>query len=94
MTNFSNKNFYLSKDYPKLSYYKGAQAMNVHWGQLKLLGTEILFLISVYDENIHNNPVVVYSGAAAGHHIEIMKKLFSKIKWILYDPCKFFYKKR
>ena len=63
MPRFTEDDFYLSEDFPRLPYHIGAQTDNAHWGQLKLLSSEILFLINNYDPEKHKNAVVVYAGA-------------------------------
>lgn len=58
----------------------------VHWGQLKLLLSEIAFLTYFWDKTKNPNPVVVYAGAAPGHHIPTLINLFPDVRaWYLYD---------
>ena len=57
-----------------------------HWGQRKLLLSEIEFLL------LHSRPgdTVVYAGAAPGSHINFMAAaLFPCVKFILVDPARF-----
>ena len=57
-----------------------------HWGQRKLLLSEIEFL-TLYG---HLAGLVVYAGAAPGTHIDFLsRKLFPSHKWILVDPAPF-----
>jgi hypothetical protein len=59
-----------------------------HWGQRKLLFTEIDFLtmsMKNREEEIH----IVYAGAAHGTHLPYLYKLFPNIIFHLYDPSKF-----
>jgi hypothetical protein len=65
---------------------KGEIKKNVHWGQLKLLITEIQFLTLYWNPKDIPNPTVIYVGAAPGHHIIILLDLFRNINFILYDP--------
>ncbi len=58
---------------------------SIHWGQLKLLMSEIRFL-TLYLEREHLNPQVVYAGASPGQHIPILLSLFPQVKFHLYDP--------
>jgi hypothetical protein len=60
---------------------------NCHWGQRKLLFSEIEFLSSVGLPL--ENCVVVYVGAAGGHHIPLLTHLFPKLRFLLYDPAPF-----
>lgn len=63
----------------------------MHWGQLKLLLTEIEFLSTVRAERGSlTNCVVVYAGAAPGHHLPILVEMFPEIdSFELYDPAAF-----
>lgn len=56
-----------------------------HFGQMKLLMTEIHFLSKYYK----NGMLVLYVGAASGYHIKKIMELFPKIEFDLYDPLKF-----
>ena len=55
---------------------------NYHWGQLKLLLSEIDFLINFSGKS----KVVVYAGAAPGNHIPFLARMFPDRIFILYDP--------
>jgi len=77
----------LTFDFPQKKYKppKFGEIKNIHWGQVKLLLSEIEFL-----SDITNRPLlVVYAGAAGGQHIPILSSLFPDILFILYDPSKF-----
>jgi hypothetical protein len=56
-----------------------------HWGQLKLLLSEIEFL-SLYSDP---DDVIVYIGGAPGVHISLLASLFTDLKFILFDPAEF-----
>lgn len=60
---------------------------NCHWGQRKLLFSEIEFLSSI--DIPLDKCVVVYVGAAGGHHIPLLTHMFPKLKFLLYDPAPF-----
>ena len=61
-----------------------------HWGQKKLLLSEIQFLTRVYQKvSDFKNYVVLYIGAAEGSHFPILYNMFPDLTWILYDPSKF-----
>ena len=71
----------------------------LHWGQLKLMLSEIEFLNEVlkeYYSDIKNNKdkkiYFIYAGAAPGHHIEYLSKMFPMIYFELYDPNNFIVK--
>ena len=63
---------------------------NLHWGQRKLLLSEIEFLTNYWNEYDQNlKKYVLYVGAAPGEHIKHLIKLFPTIHFILYDPAPF-----
>jgi hypothetical protein len=63
----------------------------VHWGQRKLLLSEIEFLTICTKE--HGTDIdsctVVYAGAAPGTHINYLSNLFPKVRFVLVDPAPF-----
>ncbi|CCW62464.1 unnamed protein product [Phytomonas sp. EM1] len=70
----------------------------LHFGQRKLLLSEIEFLTAIFDkrkcdiiESDHKQrPVlVVYAGAANGSHLPILFRLFAEARFILIDPAPF-----
>jgi Poly A polymerase regulatory subunit len=61
-----------------------------HWGQMKLLMSEIEFLTPFKDKPIRRDNfsfAVIYAGASPGTHIPILVELFPRFKYILVDPC-------
>ena len=63
---------------------------NLHWGQLKLMLTEIEYLTIVMKQYKDKRPIYfVYAGAAPGHHIKFLSDMFDKVHFELYDPNKF-----
>lgn len=58
-----------------------------HWGQRKLLLTEIYFIMKY--NSIDN---IIYIGAAAGYHIMILSKIFKNKIFYLYDSGNFYSK--
>ena len=64
--------------YRRFSYQRGL----MHWGQLKLLLSEIEFLLRFQNQEYH----VVYAGAAPGNHIKILLDLFPRLHFTLIDP--------
>lgn len=58
---------------------------NVHFGQLKLLISEILFLTAHWNPKTHPEPTLLYIGAAPGYHLGALDSLFPELKYILYD---------
>lgn len=61
---------------------------NTYIGQLKLLATEIAFLVLAVPVS-EKKRVVVYAGAAGGHHIPALASMFPEIQFYLYDPAPF-----
>ena len=57
----------------------------VHWGQRKLLVSEIEFLTKFAEEGI----TCIYAGAAPGTHIPFLSDLFPEIHFVLFDPSTF-----
>jgi hypothetical protein len=57
----------------------------IHWGQLKLMLSEIQFLSEF--GNLSNT--VVYAGAAPGTHIKFLTHMFPNHNFILWDPRPF-----
>lgn len=57
-----------------------------HLGQLKLFMSELMFLSRMIEEG---NETVVYAGAAPGHHIGLLAKLFPDANFELWDPRAF-----
>ena len=60
---------------------------SIHWGQRKLHLSEIDFFTSNTDKN--ELYTVVYAGAANGHHIPLLSKMFPNLEFHLYDPAPF-----
>lgn len=78
----------ITSNYPRLPYKvrEEKDKVNViHFGQLKLLLSEIRFLTE-YNEM---GKVIVYAGAAPGHHIGYLADMFPEHRFELYDPCEF-----
>jgi hypothetical protein len=65
---------------------------NCHWGQRKLLWTEIEFLTKVSKKIPLSECWILYIGSANGIHINILFDLFPDAKFILYDPNRFLVK--
>jgi hypothetical protein len=78
------------KDPRKKYIRKDIDLLINHWGQRKLLLSEIQFLTKYYDLFDNNKKkYVLYVGAAHGIHIPVLSKLFPELNFILYDPSKF-----
>jgi cap2 methyltransferase len=59
----------------------------VHWGQRKLLMSEIEFLLLTLTNK--KKCVVIYAGAAPGTHVRILADMFPYHTFILVDPAPF-----
>jgi hypothetical protein len=61
-----------------------------HWGQLKLLLSEVEFLVHCRDElRALDDAVVVYAGAAPGEHIDLLIDMFPTVsRWLLFDSTR------
>lgn len=76
----------INKKSKKLKYSSNIDNYNCHIGQRKLLFSEIEFIsyVSKYI-NIHES-LIIYIGASPGMHINILKKIFPDVNFLLYDP--------
>ncbi len=85
----------LSADIPRLPYKRRRNELklSLHWGQLKLMLTEIEFLTIAHAlrASLEDTREIyfVYAGSAPGHHIGYLHKLFPDVHFVLYDPNKF-----
>jgi SAM-dependent methyltransferase len=62
----------------------------IHWGQRKLLLTEIEFLTIFLKKYTDTKPVyMIYAGAAPGTHVLYLSSLFPTVHFELYDPRDF-----
>jgi hypothetical protein len=58
-----------------------------HWGQRKLLLSEIEFLTDWAP--LDRDSIVVYAGAAPGTHIAFLAEMFPRLSFVLVDPSEF-----
>jgi hypothetical protein len=93
--NINNKNTLyrkLPQNLKREKYYgRWKEFKNItHWGQRKLLLSEIEFL-TIYSngETTDKKKYVIYVGAAPGTHIIYLSKLFPDVYFELYDPRDF-----
>eukprot|EP01041_Mallomonas_annulata_P005607 gene5607-11321_t len=72
---------------PQMPYRRRANETKsvVHWGQRKLLLSEIEFL----SKFAHDGITCVYAGAAPGTHITFLADLFPEVHFVLIDPSDF-----
>eukprot|EP01129_Flabellula_baltica_P007253 TRINITY_DN279_c0_g1_i1.p1 TRINITY_DN279_c0_g1~~TRINITY_DN279_c0_g1_i1.p1 ORF type:complete len:373 (+),score=55.73 TRINITY_DN279_c0_g1_i1:95-1213(+) len=77
----------LKDDDPRTKYRRRNKETKtvIHWGQRKLLLSEIEFL-SKYGTESKN---VVYAGASPGTHIKVLSQMFPDHIFYLYDPAPF-----
>jgi hypothetical protein len=66
----------------KANYTRSTPPPCTHWGQLKLLLSEIEFLTPFYGQSFR----VVYAGAAPGVHIPLLASMFATMRFVLVDP--------
>ncbi len=73
----------------KLKYAgrKQLPATTLHWGQLKLMMTEVDFFNRYLDPK--KKYTVIYAGAAKGTHTLLLTEMYTNIKFILVDPSPF-----
>jgi hypothetical protein len=90
--NINNKNTLYRKLPPNLKrekyYSRWGEIKNIiHWGQRKLLLTEIEFLTTYGNaDQTCKKKYVIYVGGAPGTHIIYLSKLFPDVCFELYDP--------
>jgi cap2 methyltransferase len=77
----------LQEDDERLPYKrrKGEVKTVIHWGQRKLLMSEIEFL-TLYGKT---SQMVVYAGAAPGTHIALLSNMFPELHFFCVDPAPF-----
>lgn len=78
-----------SDEMKKYERRKSEQKLDMKWGQLKLLTSEMEALLWFWDSAAVPNLKVVYAGAASGNHFSLLSMLFPSIEWYLYDPQPF-----
>jgi hypothetical protein len=79
-------------DVPRLRYRphvysEGRPRSTHHYGQRKLLNSEVVFLL----DNARDGDTVVYAGSAPGIHLPFLMALFAhlNLRYVLIDPRKF-----
>lgn len=74
---------------PRLHYTgrKRIPFTGIHWGQRKLLASEVLFFLDVLQAKQPYH--VVYAGAACGTHILLLLNMFPQLTFTLVDPAPF-----
>ena len=79
----------LEPNAPKTPYRRRTdeEKTAIHWGQRKLLMSEIEFLLLTLPKK--KKCVVVYAGAAPGTHVRILADMFPSHLFILVDPAPF-----
>eukprot|EP01080_Neovahlkampfia_damariscottae_P010658 gene10658-3282_t len=84
---FNKKSRILQDNAPGEEYRrrKGEVKTVNHWGQRKLLFSEIEFLTL----HAENDITCIYAGAAPGTHIKYLSSLFPEVKFVLVDPSQF-----
>lgn len=82
----------LPDDMKREKYHRRTKEIKnvLHWGQRKLLLSEIEFLtIYLKEYNESKSVYVIYAGSAPGTHIIYLSKLFPDFHFELYDPREF-----
>jgi len=73
----------LPEDFPKKKW-KNERSSNIHFGQLKLLLSEIEFLTKIAP--ITTPVLVLYPGGGPGDHVPLLSQMFPNIYFVLVDP--------
>lgn len=89
LQDFRELNLVMKKEDPKRNYNEDEASYlnNIHWGQRKLILSEIQFFNLYLSDS--SSKTVVYAGAAPGFHIPFLSKLYPEIEFHCYDPRKF-----
>lgn len=97
----SPKSRVLNKTCPRLTYQTadkstcdGIIQKGLHFGQRKLLLSEVEFFTGILSQDSHppqgSQPLlVVYAGAANGQHLPFLFQLFPQVRFVLIDPAPF-----
>ena len=80
----------LTPDFPSIKYDPDVLNNNVHWGQKKLLMSEIECLTMILNSHSQLPVTVVYVGGADGRKMMVLQRLFPMVYFILYDPAPFY----
>lgn len=81
-SNYNFINVYGKNKFPSKKYNKNVKVDNIHFGQLKLLLSEIDFLSQLPNEPI----LVLYPGGGPGDHIPLLSQMFENFYFMLVDP--------
>ena len=86
---FKSTDMVLSTKAPRLKYTgrKKIPFTGIHWGQRKLLASEVLFFLDVLQPKKRYH--IVYAGAACGTHILLLINMFKQLTFTLVDPAPF-----
>jgi hypothetical protein len=92
METFTDNSLFLDPEtHPELDYRRrtGEEKTSIHWGQMKLLMSEIAFFNYFWNPEKQKKVCVVYAGGAPGYHIPLLEALYPAFEFFLYDPSKF-----
>lgn len=80
----------LEEESPRIPYRsrRGEEKSVIHWGQRKLLMSEIEFLL-LAPPPLDKRCVVIYAGAAPGTHAKFLSDMFEEHRFVLVDPAGF-----
>jgi hypothetical protein len=81
----------IDADSPRIPYAtrRPEDRSPLHWGQAKLWASEVQLLTQYTRACAGEAYSVVYAGAAPGHHIPSLARLFPSCTFHLYDPVRF-----
>lgn len=86
----------LTDKIPRVKYRRRNREIknNLHWGQRKLLLSEIELITmfygtETYKKNSKKKLYIIYAGSAPGTHIKYLWRLFPEVYFVLYDPRDF-----
>lgn len=81
----------LTPEHPRIPYFMRPDdaRSTLHYGQAKLWLAEVALLSQHTDACLGASYLVVYAGAAPGHHIPTLARMFPSCTFLLYDPAQF-----
>jgi len=84
------EHYIIKSSTPQETYRRrtGEEKTAIHWGQRKLFLTLLQFMtryVDLGDASSNIIPKIVYAGAAPGHNIALLSKLFPTVEFHLYD---------
>lgn len=87
MSIFKQRSLFITSGSKKEEYKEGTfmSRTSLHWGQRKLLISEIIWLVNHWNPETHPSPIFVYPGSIPGRHLNVLIRMFPQFTYVLYD---------